>query len=684
MNAKTTETVFWVLLLIVGFSAAAGAATRTWTGGGTDNNWSTTNNWSSGIVPGSADDAIFDGTATKDATVNSAFGGTVNSLTMAIGYSGTITLARSLTVNMAYGQTNGIFNASSTNMTIGLGSNSGKGHFTLAGGTFQSPSNTLTISGYANTVAQTGGTFNHNNGTVVFHGWYTTLSAPNLTFYGLTVDMNNDADSMDAVYVTAGTTNVVLGPLVHNCGLIRQVAAVGTLEARSNVVVGAAAKGGNATIAFLVAGDQTISCTATGVTCGLYINKPSGAVSALGSDLIIGRGANGQSGNFTLVAGTFNSSSNSFIHNGYQNSWTKSGGTFNHNNGTMVFRGWQSTLNASIVVFYGLTVDMPYGSSGDGDFLTMTAGTNVVLGTLLHNSGTIGSAVGGASATLEARSNVVIGAAARGGSATIAFLVDGDQTISCLSTGATCGLYINKNSGAVSAVGGDLGIGKGVNGVCGNFTLAGGTFNSTSNSFVFWPNSRNWIQSGGTFNPNAGTVVVRGFNIGFYGTNTAFNKLTVNLDSNIGGYTFAMPAGMTSVVASTYVHSNGAVNAGTILAQGDVVIGGPVCPGGTVSLIFGGTNNQTFLNQGGTNTSGAVTVNKAGGSVTLASPMSYMNANQDLTIAAGTLNLAGYALSVKRTLTLGSQGTLKFNGTEQATATNVTVNAGATVKFSIP
>ena len=683
MNTKITERIALIVLVIIGFCLASEAAQRTWTGGGADNNWSNTNNWSSGLVPGSADDAIFDGTSGKDATVNSAFGGTVNNLILASGYTGTITLNRALTVNMAYAQTNGTVDASSTNMTVGLASSSGKGHFTLAGGTFICPTNTLTINGYINTFAKTGGTFNPTNGTVVFKGWNTTFNAPNTVFYGLTVNMNNDADVNSALIIAAGTTNVVLGALVHNSGFIKQSAASATLEARSNMVVGASAKGGNATIAFLVDGDQAISCTSTGVTCGLYINKPSGSVSALGGDLVIGRGASGQSGNFTLVAGTFNSSSNSFIHNGYQNSWTRLGGTFNHNNGTMVFRGWQSTLNASNVVFNGLTVDMPYGGSGDGDWLAITAGTNIVLGSLLHNSGSIGVSLGGASATLEARSNLVIGAAAIGGCATIAFLVAGDQAISCLSNGATCGLYINKPSGAVSATGGDLGIGRGIANESGNFTLAGGTFNSTSNSFVFWPNARNWIQSGGTFNPNNGTVVFRGFAMGFYGTNTAFNKMTVNLDSNGSGFNFAMPASLTNVVASTYVHSNGFVNTGTLLVQGNVIVT-TNSPGGSAAFIYGGTNNQSYTNAGGGNLTGAITVNKTTNSVILLSPMAYTNVNQDVTITAGTLDLAGQPLAVKRTLTVGAQGALKFNGTEQATATNVTISAGATVGFRIP
>ena len=52
------------------FSSFIGArvvTTMTWDGGGATKNWSDGANWSGDIAPGPNDDAIFDGTSTKNA-----------------------------------------------------------------------------------------------------------------------------------------------------------------------------------------------------------------------------------------------------------------------------------------------------------------------------------------------------------------------------------------------------------------------------------------------------------------------------------------------------------------------------------------------------------------------------------------------------------------------------------------
>jgi len=115
-----------------------------------------------------------------------------------------------------------------------------------------------------------------------------------------------------------------------------------------------------------------------------------------------------------------------------------------------------------------------------------------------------------------------------------------------------------------------------------------------------------------------------------------------------------------------------------------VIVGGTNCLGGTTAFIYGGSNDQTYVNNGGRNLSGAITVNKSGGELMLASPMAYTNANQDMTITAGTVDLAGHPLTVTRTLTLGEQGRLKFDGTEQVKAKDVTVLPGAALELVVP
>ena len=655
-------------LVIVGSSEAA---VRTWTGLGTDNNWSTVENWSGGVVPGSGDTALFDSTTNKNAVVDAAFGGTVDYLTMTSDYTGTNTLNRSLLVRIAYAQTNGVFDGTATNLTVGVNT-PGYGNFTLAGGTFHSPSNTLKFDGYNNTIVRTGGTFNHNNGTVLLSGIYETINLPDVTFYGLTVDRVEGNYSMA---FTAGITNVVLGNLTHNRLGIRY----GTFDLRGSLIIGPSAGGGDATIAFLTAGDQTIVCS-NGATCGLYINKPSGSVSAVGGDLKVGTGANGASGNFILEGGTFNSSSNTFYFNSYANTWAVSGGTFNHNNGTVYFTSYEPRLAATNVTFYGLSEDLPVATSGNNSIRLPAGATNVVLGNLTQVAGGFRN-----TGTLDLRGNLIVGnGAIVGGNGIIAFLTAGDQSI-VSSTGTTCSLLINKPSGSVTVAGNTLKLratGGGLDG--GHFTLAGGTFNAPTNLFLIESYNSVLSRSGGAFNPGACTLHFQGWNATINASNQAFHKLIADLPITVGtpGNGLTVTSGTTNTVLSTFVHSNGLLKTGALIVQGDVIIG-TNANGGTASFIYGGSNDQTYVNVG-TNISGAVTVNKSAGRVILASPMAYTNANQDMTIATGTVDLAGYPLTVTRTLTLGEAGKLKFNGTEQATAKDVTVLPGAGLELRVP
>ena len=95
---------------LVCFLPQAQAATVTWDGGGADgtcggnagdgNKWSCGLNWSTDSVPGIADTALFNGTSTKNVTIDSAQ--TIAALTMTTGYTGTMTQAASITVNGSF------------------------------------------------------------------------------------------------------------------------------------------------------------------------------------------------------------------------------------------------------------------------------------------------------------------------------------------------------------------------------------------------------------------------------------------------------------------------------------------------------------------------------------------------------------------------------------------------------
>ncbi len=106
--------------------------TRTWDGGGTTNNWSDCANWSSDTCPTSSDIANFDGTSSKNATIDASFAGSVAGVSIDSGYTGTITQSIALSVGTSsFSMAGGTWVGGSNNISVG-------NDFTLSGGTFTS------------------------------------------------------------------------------------------------------------------------------------------------------------------------------------------------------------------------------------------------------------------------------------------------------------------------------------------------------------------------------------------------------------------------------------------------------------------------------------------------------------------------------------------------------------------
>lgn len=107
------------------------AATRTWDGGGADgtcggaagdgNKWSCALNWSGDTIPGASDVATFDSTSTKVATIDQAF--SIQTLNINTGYTGTITQSADLTLSISFvhDTANGTFTGSSGTLTFSGG-----------------------------------------------------------------------------------------------------------------------------------------------------------------------------------------------------------------------------------------------------------------------------------------------------------------------------------------------------------------------------------------------------------------------------------------------------------------------------------------------------------------------------------------------------------------------------------
>jgi hypothetical protein len=145
--------------ITLAFSQPAQAATRTWTGAGATNNWTDAANWAGSVIPGASDIATFDGTSTKNATINASI--TVAGITINAGYTGTIAQSAGFAATIGasgFSQASGTFSGGTAAIAV-------NGAFVLSGGTFTATAGTLSISG---NFTESGGTFNHNGGTVCF------------------------------------------------------------------------------------------------------------------------------------------------------------------------------------------------------------------------------------------------------------------------------------------------------------------------------------------------------------------------------------------------------------------------------------------------------------------------------------------------------------------------------------
>ncbi|MEO6060162.1 MAG: hypothetical protein ABIQ05_09370, partial [Candidatus Limnocylindria bacterium] len=210
-------------------------AARTWTGLGVTNNWSEAANWSGSAVPVAADTVAFDGSGTKNVTIDAS--ASVLGVAVNAGYTGVITQAsgRTLTVGASgLTQSDGTFSGGDSAITV-------NGAFTLNAGSFTSTTGTLRVTA-AFTLA--GGAFAPNGGTVAF-----ATSTANIDLAG-TKSFANVTFVSAAKTILAGSTMVVTGALTHTAGTLTLAGAAtvtgaltltdgtlntGTLSAQGNI-----------------------------------------------------------------------------------------------------------------------------------------------------------------------------------------------------------------------------------------------------------------------------------------------------------------------------------------------------------------------------------------------------------------------------------------------------------------
>jgi hypothetical protein len=553
--------------------------------------------------------------------------------------------------------------------------------YSQASGIFNAPANLTVYGRNTNTFIKTGGIFNEGTGLVTFAGWQAVHYNVDVseTFYNVKIASGDVTLNNDIMLVTG---NLTLEDGTVNTGVV---------DTRQDIIQQSTFDGGSA---FLDFGDNSVIQTYTangGRGPIIRFDDPSDANDVVvltaasafkGISITSGFGdANtvpftynnyaltlgfwdfsGYNG-FNQASGIFNAPANLILYGGNTNVFMKTGGTFNEGTGLVTFTGWQGcAYDVNITeTLYNVTI-----ASGDlnmnNDILLVQGALNLVDGTV--NTGTVdtkGNTIqeatfDGGSAFIDFGENSVSQTyTAKGGYAPIIrFDNPADASDMVVLTGATTfkGISITAGFGDTNVVpftynGYTLSIGYTIFTSYG-YNQASGIFNAPPNMVLWGGNTNAFIKTGGTFNEGTGLVTFTGwqgviYNVisteTFYDVKALSGELNLNNDFLVTSHLLTLEAG--------------AANTGTLEAQGNVVVKSGYA-GGNATLLFTGTNVQTFDLTGATgNYNGDITTNKTGGQATLLSALVMDAASQDLTIQQGTFDLTGQNLTVN-----GTSGTM--------------------------
>jgi hypothetical protein len=483
--------------------------TCTWTGLGSDNNWSTAGNWSSSIIPSTSCNVVFDSTSTKISSIDASFTNHIASLSINSGYTGTITAGITLNDNGGFTLAQGTFDANGQNINaVNLTANGSLVR------TLKMSSGTWTISG----------------------NWDSSGTNLTQTFATSTVDLTGsgtiDAGSGQHLYnlkcAHAGQTTTLTDHLWLNNVL--NTYSTGTLTGSSNIIyfynstsdpfidTGATLSSNS----FSYMSTQNLSVTGhnfpTSVTYRAYTNNVTytltSGLSAVSTISVYSQATNMIA---TLDAGAYNiSTANFYLGN------TTYAGAVNFEGGTHTITG-NLKLAASVT---STTNTINLGSSnisitGNIDFtgITVTQGTS----TITMNSTTTGKTITSASQPFN---NLTFSGSGGAWAPQDNLTVNGTLTV---TNGA-----VNSGANTIAAA---------------NYSQGGGTFTAPSTNLNV---TGNFTHSSGTFTHNSGTVNLIGAaaSTQVVSGNTTFNNLTIPVTT--GARTVQFAGSSTQTVTGTW------------------------------------------------------------------------------------------------------------------------------------
>ncbi len=698
---KNNRTLLIAFALLIGagllYAFPAHGATSTWDGGGGDANWNTAANWSSDTAPTASDIATFDGTCASNCspTVNVAI--SVAGINMAADYAGTITQSttNAITVGSSHWvQASGTFTGGSGAITV-------NGTFTLSGGTFTSTTGTLQVGRY--TAIETfftvsGGTFTHSSGTVEFVENYngnqgdtkTVNVVTSLTLYNIIIDPG----TADAITAASGDTIIAANDFTIYTGTVR-----GSWEFQGNVTISSGASQPSSyaitpgTLTYTGTGSKVYTYASSGTGPHLRVNTATGSLSPNTGTTEL------KVALFSLLAGTFTAPTGTMtvgrsMHT--ETFFTVSGGTFTHSSGTVKFaQYYNGSCNGNVItvdVATSLTLyDIIIDAGSGADCIRAASGDTIIAANDFTITG------GGIVGAWEVQGNIIIGVGADSISypvtvGTLTYTGTGSKTYTYTAGGTGPHLRVNTASGSLSANAGttDLSVD--------NFSLLAGAFTAPTGTLTVGRlmNIETFFTvSGGTFTHSSGTVKFDEYYNGSCSdaktidVATSFTLYNIIIDEGSYADCLTVAAGDTLIAANNFTVTGGAMK-GSWEVQGNMIIGSGA-DGGTGTLSFTGSNDQTYTDQGGNEPDGDIIINKTSGTVTLASNADWNAASQDLAITSGTLSSATYNIAtvnftVNGGTFTGGSGTvttsgpmLVSSGTFTGGAGNITVNSTFTL-----
>ena len=632
-------------------------ATRTWTGGGADNNWTTAANWG-GTAPSANDDLVFPSGALRLSNNNNFAAGTTFASIQFTGTSGGYTLSGN-PISLGTGDITSS-NTSGTN-TISL-------NISLPGNrvvTVTNAGGTLVINGVISQSSGTRTLTKQGAGTLTLSGvntytGTTTISAGTLSINTIQ-NVGGGASSLGAP-TTVGNGTIAIGAT----GILKYTGSGHSSDRVINKTTDGstidASGSGTLTLTGGITGNNdnlVLTGTGNGIESGV-IGSGNATLTKSGTGTWTLSGTNTYTGTTTINAGVLNIQNNSAL--GTTGAVTvASGATLQIQGGITVNK--TLTLNGTGISNDGALRNISGNNIWSGA-ITLGSATriNSDSGTLTMTGGIIGA---GQSLTLGGAGNITVSTTAISGAGT-ALTKDGAGTLT-LSVA-------NTFTGGTTLSAGTLNINNAnaLGTVAGTFTINGGTIDNTSGANITTLNYPLALNGDFTYSGS----VPRNLNLGTGAvTLNADRQIAVSAGSlTIGGTISAAARNLTKAGAGTLSFGSNTVtlnsltiNAGTLTSTS-----------GTLSLAGDFTNNGTFTHNSGTVTfNGAAVQTLSGSSSTTFNILTINNTNGITLNSATTIGTLNHSNTGRINITVTAvTDTKTYNGTTSSAGVP-TITAGS-------